>query len=283
MDYQPSSIRLTDRVVLITGAGQGIGKAAAVLFARFGGDIAMCDRVADTLASTEREVKSTGRRVLAAHLDVRDRTATAAFVAEVQDRFERVDVLVNNAGGTFFAPFVELSENGERTLVEENFTQVTALIRAIVPLMPAGGAIVNLTSSEAHQAAPGFAVYAAMKAALASLTRSLALELAPIGLRVNAIAPDGLPTGGEATVRRQMEGSTLTYEPVGLPPLGYFGTGEDAAAAAVFLASDLSRFITGTTLHVDGGIWAAGGWRRISESTEFNESSHFRESSNFSE
>jgi 3-oxoacyl-[acyl-carrier protein] reductase len=274
MDYAPSSIQMTDRVVVITGAGQGIGRAAAVLFARFGADIAMCDRVAETLASTEREVTTTGRQVLAAHLDVRDRMATAAFVAQIQERFGRVNVLVNNAGGTFFTPFIELSEKGERTLVQENFTQVTELIRAIVPLMPAGGAIVNLTSSEAHQGAPGFAVYAAMKAAVASLTRSLALELAPIGLRVNAIAPDGLPTGGEATVRRQMEGSTLTYEPVRMPPLGYFGTGEDAAAAAVFLASDLSRFVTGTTLHVDGGIWAAGGWRLISEpgeSSDFSE------------
>jgi NAD(P)-dependent dehydrogenase (short-subunit alcohol dehydrogenase family) len=259
--YQPSSILLTGRTAVITGAGQGIGKATALLFARFGADLAICDRAAETLAATAEEVESAGRQVLAGHLDLRDREAANRFVTQVGARFDAVDVLVNNAGGTFLAPFLELSEKGERTLVEENFTQATALIRDVVPLMPPGGSIVNLTSSEAHQAAPGFAVYAAMKAALASLTRSLALELAPLGLRVNAIAPDGMPTGGEVAIREQVLAGPMRYDPVRMPPAGYLGTGEDAAAAAVFLASDLSRFITGTTLHVDGGIWAAGGWR----------------------
>jgi NAD(P)-dependent dehydrogenase (short-subunit alcohol dehydrogenase family) len=101
-----------------------------------------------------------------------------------------------------------------------------------------------------------------MKAAIASLTRSLALELAPLGIRVNAIAPDAVPTEGESGVRDIMLAAGPPYDPVRLPPAGYLGNGEDAAAVALFLASDLSRFVTGTTLHVDGGIWAAGGWRR---------------------
>jgi NAD(P)-dependent dehydrogenase (short-subunit alcohol dehydrogenase family) len=260
--YDPTSILLTDRIVVVTGAGQGIGRAVAALFARFGASVAMCDRVPSTLALAEADVRDIGRPVLARHLDVRDRPAARQWIDDIGSTFGRIDVLVNNAGGTFFAPFTDLSDKGETTLVEENFSQVTTLIRASVPLMPSGSSIVNLTSSEAHQAAPGFAVYAAMKAAIASLTRSLALELAPLGIRVNAIAPDAVPTEGESGVRDIMLAAGPPYDPVRLPPAGYLGNGEDAAAVALFLASDLSRFVTGTTLHVDGGIWAAGGWRR---------------------
>ncbi|HWW54615.1 MAG TPA: SDR family oxidoreductase [Acidimicrobiales bacterium] len=261
MSYEPSSILLTDRVAIVTGAGAGIGRATAGLFARFGASLALCDREPDGLAAAEADVAATGQPVLTQLLDVRDHDAVAAFLSAVGTRFGRVDILVNNAGGTFHSPFADLSGKGEAALVAENFGQVTNLVRGTVPLMTNGGSIINLTSSEAHQAAPGFAVYAAMKAAVASLTRSLALELAEQGIRVNAIAPDGMPTEGDRQIREQMLSSTARYDPVVVPPLGYLATGEEAAAAAAFLASDLSRFITGTTLHVDGGIWAAGGWR----------------------
>jgi 3-oxoacyl-[acyl-carrier protein] reductase len=261
--YDPSSILLTDRVAVVTGAGQGVGKATALLLARFGARLAVCDRVAERLDETEAELAAGGQPVLACHLDVRDGEAVSAFLADVVATCDRVDVLVNNAGGTFFAPFLEVSEKGEAALVAENFSQVTALVRGVMPLMPEGGAIVNLTSIEAHQAAPGFAIYGAMKAALAHLTRTLALELAPKGIRVNAIAPDAVPTGGDEDVRGEMLAAGGEYDPAVVPPLGYMGTPDDVAAAALFLASDLSRFITGTTIHVDGGNWAAGGWRRM--------------------
>jgi 3-oxoacyl-[acyl-carrier protein] reductase len=265
--YEPSSILLTDRVVLVTGAGRGIGRATASLAARFGADVAVCDRLDETLAQTAAELEGSGRRVLARVLDVRDADAVASFLGDVGAMLGRVDVLVNNAGGTFFAPFMDLSEKGEATLVIENFGHVTALIRAVVPLMPDGGSIVNVTSIEAHQAAPGFAIYGAMKAALTHLTRTLALELAPRGIRVNAIAPDAIPTGGDRDVRAGMLAAAADYDPAVVPPLARMGTPEDAAAVTVFLASDLARFVTGNSVHVDGGNWAAGGWRRISDAT----------------
>ncbi|MEW9553082.1 SDR family NAD(P)-dependent oxidoreductase [Nonomuraea sp. NPDC050783] len=248
----PDAILLTGRVAVVTGGARGIGLAIAETLAAFGAHVAVCDRDKPPLGEPGMT------------LDVRDPVAAEVFAQAVRERWGRVDVLVNNAGGTFHAPFAEVSPRGERTLIEENFTQVTGMIRRLLPLMPPGSSIINVTSSEAHQAAPGFAVYAAMKAAVESLTRSLALELAPRGVRVNAIAPDALPTEGERGVReRMLAAASLPYEPARLPPLGRLGEPVEAAGAAVFLAGDLARFVTGTTVHVDGGINAAGGWRRV--------------------
>ncbi len=266
MTIDPSAILLNDRVAIVTGAGQGIGKAAALTLARFGARVAVCDRVSDTLTATETELAAIGIPVVARELDVRDGGAVTAFVADATTELGPADVLVNNAGGTFFAPFLDVNAKGEDALVAENFTQVSRLIRAVLPSMPNGGAIVNVTSIEAHQAAPGFAVYAAMKAALASLTRTLALELGSRRIRVNAVAPDAIPTEGDHDLQQSMRDTRSVYEPAVVPPLGVLGSADDAAAAVLFLVSDLARFVTGTTIHVDGGNWAAGGWRRVADS-----------------
>jgi len=178
MALDPGAADLSGRVALVTGAAQGLGRAIAETFARFGADLALCDRDAEHLAEAESAVTSQGRRVSAGALDVRDAEAVASFLARVRADFGRVDVLVNNAGGGFAAPFLDVSPRGQQALVDENFTSVTHFVRGVVPLMPeSGGSIVNLTSIEAHRAGPGYAIYSAMKAAVANLTRSLALEL----------------------------------------------------------------------------------------------------------
>src|SRR5262249_53556064 len=125
-------------------------------------------------------------------LDVRDTDGVAAFCGAL----DRIDVLVNNAGGTFSAPFTDVSRNGEAALIAENFTSATSFIRHSLPHMPDGASIINITSIEAHRAAPTYAIYSAMKAALANLTMSLALELGDRLIRVNCIAPDVIPTPG---------------------------------------------------------------------------------------
>ncbi|MBV9411067.1 MAG: SDR family oxidoreductase [Acidimicrobiia bacterium] len=259
MALGPDDLLLTDRVAVVTGAAVGIGRAISSTFARFGADLALCDRDAENLAIAAAEVEDAGRSALTAQLDVREADQVDAFAAAVRERFGHVDVLVNNAGGGFRSDFMSVNTKGQNALVRENFDSVTLFTRAFVPLMPPdGGSIINLTSVEAHRAAPQFAIYAAQKAAVASLTRSLALELGVSGIRVNCIAPDLIPTPGVGP----LEGAAMTAAPIGVS--GHVG---DCAGAAVFLAGEASRFITGTTVHVDGGTWASGGWRRHADGT----------------
>jgi NAD(P)-dependent dehydrogenase (short-subunit alcohol dehydrogenase family) len=243
----PDTFSLAGRVAVVTGAAVGIGRGIAVAFGRFGADLAICDRDAQHLDEVATETRGLRSRVVTGVLDVRDAASVQAFVDHVGREFRRIDVLVNNAGGGFAAAFLDVNDRGQDALMRENFTSVTHFVRSCVPLMTDGGSIVNITSIEAHRAAPNFAVYSAMKAGVASLTKSLALELGHRFVRVNCIAPDVIPTPGIGEVEVRT-------------PLPVAGHVDDVAAAAVYLASDASRFVTGTTIHVDGGNLAAGGW-----------------------
>ena len=261
MALDPAAALLTDKVAIVTGAAVGIGQAIALTFANFGAHVAICDRDAENLKATSDAAKATGRRTVATELDVREPEAVTAFVDSVSSEFGYVDVLVNNAGGTFFARFLDTNAKGQDSIVRENFVSVTSFVRATVAHMPeSGGSIINVTSIEAFRAAPGFGIYAAMKAAVESLTKTLALELADRRVRVNCIAPDAIPTEGDAGLAEAVHAGGVDDYGAKVP-LG-LGHVDDAAAAAVFLAGDLSRFVTGTTVHVDAGMWAAGGWHR---------------------
>lgn len=260
IELSPDLSLLTGRVAVVTGAAQGIGAATARGLARFGARLALVDKLADGLEATAQQVKRLGSDCLSVVGDVRDPDVVAALMSCVAEDYGTLDILVNNAGGGFWAPFLDVSSKGEAALIAENFTQVTNCIRTAVPLMTDGGSIINVTSIEAHRAGPGFGIYSAMKAAVESLSKTLALELAPNDIRVNCVAPDMIPTPGDAGL---IEASGAMVDGAyAATPSSTVGSPEDAASAIVFLAGDMSRFITGATLHLDGGTFAASGWRR---------------------
>ncbi len=260
-----SWIRLDGGRALVTGAARGIGRSTAIALARFGADVAICDRLPDELAETAATIRASGRDVLDAVLDVRDTAAVDSWITEIEADWTTLDVLVNNAGGGFVSAVADLSANGQAALIAENFTQVVDVTRRCLPLMRAAGAtgdasVVNVTSVEAHRAGPGFGIYSAMKAAVANLTRTLALELATDRIRVNAVAPDMIPTPGDAGLIDDSGALTATdWAPTPWPERG---SSADVAATIVWLAGPMSRFVTGTTVHVDGGTFAASGWKR---------------------
>ena len=255
---------------MVAGGGGGLGRAVALDLAGAGVHLALCDVDEDALADTARSARARGVEVLEHVLDVRHGEALAQFFDEVDDGFGRLDVLVNVVGGTFRAAFTDVSANGREALVRTNFTWLVESTQLAARRMAAGGgggSIVMLTSIEAHRAAPGFAIYAAMKAAVTHLARTLAVELGPAGIRVNCVAPDFVPTAGltgvaadagsgsaVAAVREADPGDALTI------PLGRKGRPEDVGNCVLFLASELAAYVTGTTLHPDGGAFASSGW-----------------------
>ena len=247
----PADASLDGKTAIVTGGARGIGRAIALGLASFGAEVAVCDRDEEHQAETVSMLEDLGRFAFADLLDVRNAALVDAFVARVAQEQGKIDIVVNNAAGTFHAHFMDVNAKGEGSLIAENFGSVTNFVRAAVPVMPAGGSIINVTSIEAHRAAPGFGVYAAMKAAVASLTKTLALELAPRGIRVNAVSGGVVDT--DALEHFPQKEQMLEWGGK-RTPAGRLVQPKDIADAVLFLCSAEAEMIVGQTIVVDGGF-----------------------------
>jgi 3-oxoacyl-[acyl-carrier protein] reductase len=254
---------LEGKVAIITGGGGGIGRGISERFAREGAAVVIAEVDAERARETQITITGEGGRAIAVVVDVRDSGVAEALVTEARDEFGRIDVLVNNVGhfGGARKAFHEQTDEEWDDLYRVNFGHVLTCTRAVLPVLVEqgdGGSIVNVSTIEAFRAIPTRAVYSAYKAAITGLTRSLAVEYGRNGIRVNAIAPDVTETL-QVPYSRWITADDEHMIPAWVP-IGRFGTADDTAGVALFLASDLSSFVTGTTVHADGGTLASSGW-----------------------
>lgn len=254
---------LTGTVAVVPGGAGGLGRAIVTDLADNGVRTAVLDIDPTAAGELRASLSEKGHDTLVVQGDARDPAELSALFDAAQGRWGRVDILVNVVGGTFRAPFTDTRPKGWDALLRTNLSHVLHACHLAIPLMRAGGrggSIINISTIEAHRAAPGFAVYAAAKAAVEQFARTLAIELAPDGIRVNNIAPDFVPT---PNLERIGTGDNAMLDPEGVKvaiPMGRAGRLTDISHCAVFLASQLSAYITGTTLHPDGGTHASAGW-----------------------
>lgn len=257
-----NTLDFNGKVVLVTGGGGGIGRGIAEAFDRCGAQVVVAE-IDPVRADVTRTALGQASRVSVT--DVRDSAAVDALLQDVASGYGRLDVLVNNVGDFLgiVKPLEEYTDADFDALFAVNLRQVFQVTRSSLPLMKktgSGGSVINVSSIEAFRGIPMNVVYSAFKAGITGFTKSLALELGPSGIRVNAIAP-------ETTESEQVKPSVWIPEQyhehiARWIPLGRFGTPADAAGCALFLASELAGWITGTTMHLDGGALAAGGWYR---------------------
>ncbi len=262
---------LKGRRAVVVGGAFGIGRAISLALADAGIDVACCDFDEEGVAAIAPEVEARGVRCIAKLADVRDEAALEAFFDRVEQEFDSVDFLINVAGGVKSFPFTETTREQNASEVRLNYGYILDAVRRTVPMIrkgERGGSIVSFTTIEAHRGAATYAVYAGAKAATTNFSKALAVELAKEGIRVNLIAPDTTPSRtsmSSATPEFMARYHALPdemkalgmqiYIPQKVPP-----TQDDLANAVLILISDLSKSITGITLHVDGGTMASAGF-----------------------
>lgn len=250
------SFDLTGKRALVTGASRGIGRAIAVAYAQAGADVAILARNGDLLAEVAEEITGHGRQATVAVADVLDPDATRSAVSGAIGELGGLDVLVNNAGGNSFStPVAQMRMSGWDKTMRLNLDSIMHITQEALPALGEGtsGSIINVSSVAGLRGAPTMAHYGAAKAALISITQTLAIETAWMGVRVNALVPGWIETDLTDFLRSSKEAEQGTLSRV---PMQRWGTVEEIAEPAIFLASDASSFMTGQSLIVDGGLSA---------------------------
>jgi NAD(P)-dependent dehydrogenase (short-subunit alcohol dehydrogenase family) len=244
---------LTGKTAFVTGASRGIGRAIAVGLAEAGADVALVARTADGLADTAEAIDAIGRKAFVIPADVTSQEAVAAAVTAAIEQLGQVDVVVNNAGGSnFMVSFRDLRLPGWEKIIRLNLDSAVYVCHAFAPhLLERGqGSVINVASVAGVAASPLLAPYGAAKAGLISLTKSLAVEWAPSGVRVNALCPGWTATELNRNLWEHPEAGPATVANVAMRR---WAAPEEMAGPAVFLASDASSYVTGHVLLVDGG------------------------------
>lgn len=249
---------LEGKVAVITAGANGIGEGSAFALAELGADVVIGDIDEANGQRVCERIRALGRRAEYVTANMALEADARMLVRTAVERLGAVDILVNNAGGVRPRPFKDQNEGNWQRVIDLNLMSMLRATHEAAQVMRDHGAIVNIASTEALRAAPGFSIYAACKAAMAQFTKTMALELAPRGIRVNCIAPDLIDTPGLAP--------HLPSDPASVDkrnrnvPLGRMASIAEAGSVIAFLASPASSFVTGVTIPVDGGISAAAGW-----------------------